>query len=106
MGKFNSFFSWMARHKYAASIVLFGVLIGMVDENSLYHRWQSQQELSALKAEIRTYKERYENDTRKLDALTHDIEEVRRIARERYYMHRPGEDVYVFADTTATNAER
>ena len=48
MGKLNSLWNMFRRHKYGFVIALFVLLMGVVDENSLWSRYQHQAELAEL----------------------------------------------------------
>lgn len=98
MGRLNSIWNFIRAHKYAFAVLIFLLIIGVLDENSLYVRYQRQLEISRLQEQIDKYAAQYEADTRALNALLNDPTEVERMARERYYMKRPNEDVFVLVD--------
>lgn len=96
MGRLLAFWNSVRRYKYAAALLIFLLIIGVLDENSLYTRFQRRVEISNLKREIKKYQSQYETETAQLEALRNDPAAVERLARERYLMKRPDEDVYVF----------
>jgi len=98
MGRLNSIWNFVRQHKYAFAILVFLIIIGIVDENSWYVRYQRKMEIGRLREQIDKYQAQYEADTRALNALIGDAQEVEKVARERYYMKRPNEDVFVFVD--------
>lgn len=93
--------SYLARHKYATSIIIFVALIAYFDSNSLYNRYQLYQEEQVLQEEINAYKNQYERDTRLYTDLQYDPNAVVRIAREKYYMKNENEDIYIFENEEA-----
>lgn len=99
MSKIYSFWDFVRRHKFIVVAVFFTVMIGFVDEDSFYNRYQRKMEINALRAEMNRYQNRYENDTRALNELQTSREAVIRVARELYFMKYPNEDVYVVMDT-------
>lgn len=99
MSKIYSVWDFIRRHKYLVVVLFFGVMVGFVDENSFWERRQRIQEINALKTEMRGYQNQFERDTKALEALDNSKEEVVRVARERYLMKYPGEDIYVVMDT-------
>ena len=102
MGRLLTFWNFVRRYKYVVALLVFLLIIGVLDENSLYTRYQRRVEIGNLKREIKKYQSQYEAETAQLQALQNDPEAVERMARERYFMKRPDEDVFVFvADTTA-----
>ena len=98
MGRLNSLWNFIRQHKYAFAVLIFLLIIGVLDANSLYVRYQRQLEISRLRQQIDKYQSQYEADTRQLNALLNDPQQVERMARERYYMKRPNEDVFVFVE--------
>ncbi|MCR4993782.1 MAG: septum formation initiator family protein [Bacteroidales bacterium] len=96
MGRLLTFWNYVRRYKYVAAIAIFLLIIGVLDENSLYTRFQRRIEISNLKREINKYQLQYEAETSQLQALKNNPSAVERIARERYFMKRPDEDVFVF----------
>ena len=98
MGRLNSIWIFIRQHKYAFAVLIFLLIIGVVDENSLYVRYQRKMEIARLQEQIDKYQAQYEADTRQLNALLNDPKEVEKLARERYFMKRANEDVFVFVD--------
>ena len=85
-------------HKYLITIVAFLVIIVFLDENSLIQRAKHRREISALTTEIEKYRKQYEEDTEKLKELTNNPEALEKIAREKYLMKKPNEDIFIFEE--------
>ena len=98
MSKLITVWKYIRQHKYLITIAAFLVIIVFLDENSLIQRQQHQQEIKTLKAEIERYRQQFEEDTRKLKELTSNPEAMEKIAREKYLMKRPNEDVFIFEE--------
>lgn len=101
MNEMKSFWSFLCRHKrwankYAVTCLLFVVIVGFLDENSLLRRLQNAREESRLQNEIERYAKEYEENTRRLQELSVDSGAIERIAREKYLMKKPNEDIFVF----------
>lgn len=96
MGKLLTIWEFVGRHKYWITILIFGVIIGFLDENSLIRRVGYAREISHLKEEIEKYRTEYEENTKRLNELTTNPEAIEQIAREKYLMKKPNEDIYVF----------
>ena len=101
MGRLLTLWNFVRRYKYVAAILIFLLIIGVLDENSLYTRYQRRMDISNLKREINKYQSQYEAESALLQALRDDPAAVERMARERYFMKRPNEDVFVFVVDTA-----
>lgn len=98
MGKIFTIWDFMGRHKYWIVILVFGVIIGILDENSMIRRIGYAREIIRLQDEIEQYRAEYEENTRRLNELTTNPEAIEQIAREKYLMKKPNEDIYVFDD--------
>ena len=53
-------------------------------------------EISRLQGEIDKYRAEYEENTERLNELSTNPEAIEQIAREKYLMKKPNEDIYVF----------
>ncbi|WP_455590524.1 FtsB family cell division protein [Bacteroides sp.] len=98
MGKIFTIWDFMGRHKYWIVVLVFGVIIGFLDENSMIRRIGYAREIIRLQDEIEQYRAEYEENTRRLNELTTNPEAIEQIAREKYLMKKPNEDIYVFDD--------
>ena len=98
MSKLSALWDFIGRHKYLITLLVFGVIIVFLDENSLIQRAKHQQEINTLNSEITKYRKQYEEDTEKLKELTNNPEAMEKIAREKYLMKKPNEDIFIFEE--------
>lgn len=98
MGKLSATWEFMGKHKYWITILAFGVIIGILDENSMIRRVGYAREISRLQNEIEEYRADYEENTERLNELSTNPDAIEQIAREKYLMKKPNEDIYVFED--------
>ena len=98
MDKLTSLWAFIGRHKYLITLVVFGVFVGFFDQNSLLRRAGYMREESRLRDEIERYRTEYEENTARLNELKADSGAIERIAREKYFMKKPNEDIYVFEE--------
>ncbi len=98
MDKLTSLWAFIGRHKYLITLMVFGVFVGFFDQNSLLRRAGYMREESRLRDEIERYRTEYEENTARLNELKADSGAIERIAREKYFMKRPDEDIYVFEE--------
>lgn len=96
MDKLQTIGLFIRRHKYLVVTVAFLLIWVLLDENSLVRRAIHQREITALKAEIEKYTRQFEEDTRKLEELNTNPEAIEKIAREKYMMKCPDEDIFIF----------
>ena len=100
MGRLFNIWHAIWRHKSVVTTLLFLALLTFVDDDSFVIRYQRRAVIGHLHEEIDKYAAMYESETRQLEALQNDPETVERVARERYLMKRPNEDIYVFEPTS------
>ena len=98
MDKLITIWSFICRRKYLITVVAFAVIIGFLDENSLFRRLAYEREISQLKEEIEKYRADYEENTKRLNELNSTPDAIEQVAREKYLMKKPNEDIYVFED--------
>ncbi|MDR0749221.1 MAG: septum formation initiator family protein [Tannerellaceae bacterium] len=96
MDKLLSVWTFISRHKYLITVLVFSVVIGFLDENSIIRRIQYRWEINMLNKEIGKYRKEYEESTKRLNELVTDPEMIEQIAREKYRMKKPNEDIYIF----------
>ena len=90
MSKLLEAWNFIRRYKYAITIGVFLLIIGVLDENSLIRRISHRREIYQLNSEIERY--------RKLKEITSNPKELEKVARERYLMKKSNEDIYVFEE--------
>lgn len=91
------FFAWCKRYMSLLFVIMLGLYayILFFDENSFGNLAELNQQIDQLNYEIKqnTYSMEYYR------ALNHKLQsspiEIERVAREKYFMQGPGEDVYV-----------
>ena len=98
MSKIKTVWNYIRQHKYLITIVAFLIIIVFLDENSLIQRAQHRQEINDLTTEIAKYRKQYEEDTERLKELTNSPEALEKIAREKYLMKKPNEDIFIFEE--------
>ena len=84
--------------KYIVVALIAVVLIGFVDENSVWNHMRNKQRTSDLEDEIEQYNERFREDQEKIRTLDSNPKAIEKIARERYFMKADDEDVFVLSD--------
>lgn len=98
MKHLKNFFGKIGRirgFKYIVVAVAAVFIVGFIDENSVWNHARNRQKIAELENEIAVYKERYESDLAKLREMDSEPKAVEKIARERYFMKRADEDIFV-----------
>ena len=101
MDKLISLWDFVGRHKYLITLAVAFVVIGFLDRNSLLRRISLAREESRLLEALDKYRTEYEESTERLNELLIDSGAIERIAREKYFMKKPNEDIYVFEGDVA-----
>ena len=83
--------------KYIVVALIAVVLIGFVDENSVWNHMRNKQRISDLEDEIEQYNERFREDQEKIRTLDSNPKAIEKIARERYFMKADDEDIFVLS---------
>ena len=82
MGKIKNMWEAIGRHKYAVTIIGFLLIICVFDQNNLIQRLRHQRQIR-------------DQSMQGLLELANDSNNLERIAREKYGMHLPNEEVFI-----------
>ncbi|MDD2525223.1 MAG: septum formation initiator family protein [Bacteroidales bacterium] len=82
-------------NKYILVIGVFIFYILFLDENSLMHRMRLTTQQRELKKEIKYYRDKIEQDAKKLEELHSSDENLEKFAREQYLMKQPDEEIFI-----------
>ena len=84
--------------KYIVVLVVGIMLIGFGGSNSVWSHLKNKIHINELKNEIEIYEDQYQHDQAQIHQLQSNPKAMERIARERYFMKTPDEDIFVLAD--------
>ena len=88
---------WIINHKYLFVTVVFLTIVLLIDDKSMLQRIGCQNKIADLNAQI----EEMTRDSIEIEARNSRLEEagnlydVEKLAREKYSMHTPQEEIYV-----------
>jgi cell division protein DivIC len=82
-------------NKYFIALAVFSVIILFTDHNNLFEQWDRKQELKELQARKAYYQEEIEKTKRELADLSTNPAALEKYAREKFYMKRDNEDVFI-----------
>lgn len=99
MSKLNSLWDFIARYKYFVVGAFIILIVGILDENSFLNLCRRSERISQLRAEIENYKAQYQWADNQVRQLESSPEAVEKIAREKFYMKRENEDVFIVPTT-------
>ena len=84
--------------KYVIVCVVGVLVVGFLDENSVWAHLQYKQRIDELRAEIDRYEEINDANQRQIRLLQRVPKAMEKIARERYFMKADDEDIFVLSD--------
>ena len=104
MGKVKQLFDLLRERwyvKYILVCVIGLLIVGVLDENSLWAHYRNKQHIKELESEIEAYESAFNRDQAKIRDLQHNPKAIEKIARERYFMKMADEDVFVMREGEA-----
>jgi cell division protein FtsB len=94
----------LLKNKFVIAIVAFIVWILFFDRNDLFTQWDRKKELNKLETSKQYYMGEISSIKKELADLDNDPAILEKIAREKFYLKRDNEDVFIIEDsTTAKN---
>ena len=80
---------------FVFTAILFFLWMLFLDVDRLPRQWRKFRTNQELIKETEFYAEKIEKSNRELQGLKNDSDKLERLAREKYFMHKKTEDVYV-----------
>ncbi|HQV01812.1 MAG TPA: septum formation initiator family protein, partial [Bacteroidia bacterium] len=91
------------KNKYVIAVLVFLVWLTFFDQNSFLVQYSYQQDLNKLEKEHEYYKTQIDYNKAQLTQLETDTALLEKYAREKYYMKKKNEDIFVLvADSDST----
>ena len=84
--------------KYAVVCVVAVLIVGFLDENSLWNHLKNRERIEELTEEKARFNAAYERDKAKIRELDRNPKAMEKIARERYFMKTDDEDIFVLRE--------
>ncbi|MEO9964276.1 MAG: septum formation initiator family protein [Reichenbachiella sp.] len=88
----------ITKNFYFIAGLAFLVWMLFFDTNDLYSQYQLRQKVRELESQETYYLQKIEEVNADREALTSDMELLERFAREKYYMKKDGEDLFVVVE--------
>ncbi len=105
MTKFEAFVNIVGHYKYLITIVLGVLFITVLTDYSLVNLVKLDMQKSDLQEEIDLYTKQASEAESELHRLKSNPGAVERVARERYFMNKEGEDVFVLSTDIPAKGE-
>lgn len=93
--KFWRWFLFRLKNKYFLTGFIFLLWIAIFDSNNLIDMRGIQKSISRLNNEKVYYNQKIGDDTRKINELRTNKENLEKFAREQYLMKKPNEDLFI-----------
>lgn len=84
--------------KYIIVAVVFMIWVGFLDVHNLKEQVNYQMKISELEGEREYYLKKIKEDSTRLSELNTDEDNLEKYAREKYYMKKQGEEIYLVKD--------
>jgi cell division protein FtsB len=85
----------LVKNKFFLVTVAFVVWMIFFDKNDLFSQFKDHEQVSKLRHERDFYKAETDKVSKDLDELTSDPAKLEKFAREKYFMKKANEDVFV-----------
>ncbi len=86
----------LLKNKYLIVLVALGFWLLYFDENDLFSQLDLVKRCNKLRAEKEYYIAEITKNEKEIDELKHNSKSLETFAREKYFMKRDNEDVFVF----------
>ena len=97
MSKLYSLWELICRFKYVVVMAFILLIVAVLDDNSLLNRHKRSVHMEQMRTEIERYKQEYAYADGRLRELENPAA-VEKLAREKYFMKRDNEDLFVLVD--------
>lgn len=85
-------------NKYFLTIVIFAVIVIFFGDNSLRNRWKTGRNIKSLNKEIKYYQDEIQTNKQKMNDMQSGDESLERYAREKYYLKKDSEDIFIIKE--------
>ena len=100
MQKFAFVFG-LLKNKYVLSIIVFVIWIAFCDRNDLFTQFERKQEFNKLQESANFYEKEIAGTRKELTDLNNDPAVLEKLAREKFYLKRNNEEVFIVTDTVS-----
>ncbi|GAB5539153.1 MAG: septum formation initiator family protein [Salibacteraceae bacterium] len=87
---------WYAKNRYVVTTMLFVIWLAFFDQHNMISQIEFKAELYRLNQDKAYYQQAIIEIREDLEELLSDDRKLERFARERYYMKKPSEEIFVF----------
>ncbi len=88
--------NWL-KNKYSITLLAFLLWVTFFDQNKMISQWSYRSVLNELKTEKKYFDKEIEKTRREFNELTQNPSSLEKFAREKYFMKKDNEEIFVFA---------
>ena len=86
------------KNKYFLSLSIFGIVILFLDKNDFFAQMDRRKELRELEHSKKHYTKEIATERKELEALKNNPATLEKYAREKYYMKRDNEELFLISE--------
>ena len=86
---------WL-RNRYAVTLLFFLLWVLFIDQNNIITQYEYRKQLNELEREKIYYSKEIEKTSKELEELSTNPKSLEKFAREKYFMKKDNEEVFVF----------
>ena len=86
------------RNKYILTALVFLIWLLLFDQNNLSERRKSTREYNRLLEEKEYYLQKIKDDSKRIEELKTDDDNLEKFAREQYLMKKDNEDIFIISE--------
>ena len=92
----------LVKNKYVIAVVAFVVWILFFDRNDVFTQWERKTELKKLETSKQYYQDEIASIKKELSDMDNDPAIIEKIAREKFYLKKANEDVFIVVPNNST----
>lgn len=92
----------MLKNKFVIALVAFVVWVLFFDRNDVFTQWERKSELNRLVTSKEYYQAEIASIKKELQDLDNDPAILEKIAREKFFLKKANEDVFIVEDSLST----
>lgn len=93
----------IVKNKYIISLTVFVIWILFFDRNDIFTQWDRKQEFQKLETSTSFYEKEIANTKKDLMDLSNKPVILEKLAREKFYLKRSNEDIFLVNDSDNKN---
>ena len=88
------------KNKYLIVLTAFAILMLFIDHNDIFQQLERRKQLNELLASKAFYEKKIEQTKKNLSDLQHNAAALEKYAREKYYLKKDNEDLFIVPSTS------